>query len=285
METVNRFRIGADPEYAAFTKAGAHLNVKEFTTKDHVVGWDHNGDVLEVKPEPSRYAFRIVRRIQRLLLADEVSKVLIKKGTKFRAGALCNTGGRTVTLGGHIHFGIPFTNPAVYAQYEKAHIIPGRDKMDEGLSEKLKALSKLTTMLEHLDILPTKEASARRDAGEIEVIRCANTDNHFEYRTMCSWLHSPITAHLCLTTAKIAVAHPDSLETVERSMRWLEDWVRRFAAKDIDASRLIERVFEKKLKLEAKLEGNLLDNWQSLTLLGGSKKNEVGTALQRLNGD
>src|SRR5258708_34330049 len=68
MKTVNQFKIGADPEYIALDKAGLHFNVKGYTTMDKEVAYDHNGDVLEVKPMPSRYAFRLVRRIRKLLL-------------------------------------------------------------------------------------------------------------------------------------------------------------------------------------------------------------------------
>jgi len=244
LSTVNTFLIGADPEFIALDKNGSHVNVKPYTTKEAEVAWDHDGDVLEVKPRPSKFAFRLVRRMQRLLLNHEVSKKLTESGYKFRSGGYIKTAKRSLGLGGHIHFDIPYSRVSI----ESAKIV---------------ALNRFTCILEGLDILPKTESSYRHRYSGIEIIRCANESDRLEYRNMCSWLHSPVTAQLCLTGAKLAIVHP---ETVTLTMD-LRTWFESFKEKDRDAARVVEKIFEPKLKLEARLDLDLQDTWQSLKKL------------------
>lgn len=264
MATVNNFKIGADPEYYVINKEGNHVNIKAWTTKEAEVGWDHEGDVLEVKPRPSKYAYRVVRRIRKLLLQHEVSKKLIASGYRFRSCGYLKTPRRSLGVGGHIHFDIP------YSQYPQ--------KMKE-----LLALKNITILLEKLDILPNRDSIYRHTYQVLEEIRNANDADRIEYRYMCSWLHSPVAALICLTAGKLAVAYPETVlsSSVESniSMNALAAWFEQFKGKDVDAARVVEKIFEPKLKLEAQLDVDLEDAWKSLKKIGGSEGHELGAAL------
>jgi len=277
---VNSFLIGADPEYIALDKAGTLINVGQYTTKDAPdVALDHNGDVLEIKPKPSKSTFRLLRRMQKLLLIHKISKDLIGAGYRLRGGAHYKTPKRMITLGGHIHFDIPcgtnqFKNQSIPMEY-----------LSKDNQERVKALDALTILLEDLDILPREDCLHRRrygqlDYGKLSAVRGADVDNHFEYRSMCSWLYSPISTMICLTAAKIVSVYPKSmleLANPDKSIT-LRNLFERVKDKDIDAARVIEKIFEPKLKLEAKVDKDIQDTWKSLKKLGGVE-GELSTAL------
>lgn len=273
MRTVNTFKIGADPEYIALDKAGQHFNVKAYTNKEKEVGWDHSGDVLEVRPQPSRCTYRLIRRIRKLLLEHEVSKTLIKDGIRFRSGAYLRIPRKVITLGGHVHFDIPFSAHSSYVgdNIDLAYLLPEN-------KNRIKRLNELTKLLEQLDILPQIESQQRHGycnnnySGPLSV-RCGNKDNHLEYRAMASWLHSPIAALVCLTAAKLAAAHPE-VDINENLKKYFEF----FKSKDTDAARVYEKIFERKLKLEAQLDVDLQDSWKSIKHLRGVE-DEISSAL------
>lgn len=262
MSTVNTFKIGADPEFIAVDKAGSHVNIKGYTTAEAEVAFDHSGDVLEVKPNPSKFAFRLVRRMQRLLLKHEVSKKLMEAGYKFRSGGFVKTHSRSVSLGGHIHFDIPYSSIS-----------------DPLADARLIALTKMASYLEALDILPVEHSKYRHRYFKVEPVRKANNADRLEFRYMCSWLHSPLAAQICLTAAKITAMYPELGLVGDASMPLLQAWFEKFKSKDVDAARVVEKIFEPKLKLEARLDLNLQDTWKSLKQLGGIEGHESVSAL------
>jgi hypothetical protein len=109
----------------------------------------------------------------------------------------------------------------------------------------------VTRLLEHLDILPTKECIERRkkgaDAGygKFGAVRY-KADGHFEYRTMASWLHDPRVAYICLTAAKLAAVAPIETRTAlekATSFAALQTWAENYK-KDDNVKRML-RLFEK----------------------------------------
>ncbi len=276
MNLVNSFLVGADPEYIAIDKAGLLINVAGYTTKDNPdVALDHNGDVLEIKPKPSKSTFRLVRRMRKLLLLHQVSKELIGAGLRLRGGAHYRTPKRMITLGGHIHFNIPCSTADYRNQTIPIAILSKENQ------ERVKALDALTVLLEDLNILPKEDSHHRRrygqgDYGKLSAVRGADKDEHFEYRSMCSWLYSPVSTMICLTAAKLVATHPDIKMTT--SMAALRLLFETFKEKDVDAARVVEKIFEPKLKLEAQVEKDIQETWKSLKKLGGVE-NAVGTAL------
>lgn len=266
LHTINKFKIGADPEFYALKK-GVHFNVRQYTTKEcPTVGWDHRGDILEVKPEPSKSSMRLVRRMRKLLFEDPVSKAIIREGCTFRSGAYVRTENRTVTLGGHVHIDKPFASAEVY-RLQPGENCPSACSLPEN-KPIVEALDAYTKKLEDEGVLPRDEAIYRRRYGQADAaafgsVRCGNASNHLEYRAMCSWLHSPVAALLALTGAKVLATHPDSLKG-----QTLVKFFEQFKGQDVDVDRVLEKVFEHKLPIEAKLDVDLQDSWRSLQKLG-----------------
>jgi len=275
LNTLNTFLIGADPEYVALNK-GEVVNVKAYTTKEAPdVALDHNGDVLEIKPKPTKSSFRLVRRMRKLLLLHAVSKQLINAGYQFRGGAHIRTPKRLLTLGGHIHFDIPCGTDGYRNSSIPIEALPKANQ------EIVRALDALTIMLESLDILPKEDCLHRRsygqlDYGKLSAVRGADLDNHFEYRSMCSWLYSPVTTMICVTAAKLVAASPAIMKTESLTLRVLFET---FKSKDIDAARVVEKIFEPKLKLEARVDLDIQDTWKSLKKLGGIEGHAVSSTL------
>jgi len=131
-----------------------------------------------------------------------------------------------------------------------------------------------------LDILPKEACHHRRrygqlDYGKLSSVRGADKDNHFEYRSMCSWLYSPVTTLLCTTAAKLIAVNP---KVELNGLAGLKLLFEQYKSKDIDAARVVEKIFEPKLKLEARVDLDIKDTWKSLKSLGGVE-NAVGSAL------
>lgn len=222
---INNFLVGCDPEFVALDSKGTLLNVANAISQEGEVGYDHSGRVLELRPQPARGTFALVKRLQALLSDDRI-KTIVGYGyaKKFRAGAKVGP----VTLGGHVHFGFPHSRDTKLFQ------------------SKIQACDKVTTLLEHLDILPTNESKQRRDSGEYgQYGQTRASGDHTEYRTMASWLYDPRVAYLCLTAAKLAASDPaGALEALTNvtSFEGLKRWFERYKNKDANATRAVDNV-------------------------------------------
>jgi hypothetical protein len=215
---LNTFLIGCDPEFVALDSSGAQINLGPFVRGDGEIGFDHGGRVGEFRPGPTRGTYALVKRLQRLINSDTVTRF---SATKLRAGARAGHD----TLGGHVHLGFP---------------------VPRSVDGRVAALDRVTGVLEALDILPASESKGRRELGAYgrfgDVRDCAG---HTEYRTMASWLTDPKVAYLCLTAAKLAACDPvgtaENLPT-SASFNNLVEWFRAYRSKDVNARRALDRV-------------------------------------------
>lgn len=245
MKLVNKFKVGCDPEFVVMDGNGCIVNVSKLGAGG-AVGYDHSGFCAELRPEEARGTYAVVRRLQKLLRTP-YPNLRQFQSLKWRSGAFIKAPNRTITLGGHIHFGLT------------------QDQLPKGA---LKALDKITVQLEKLDILPLAESSERRrgsEYGAFSQIRVSETDGHVEYRTMASWLRSPWVAFTALTLAKLALCDPQGAAELptagEVSMPALVRFVERFRDKDNNADRLLAK-FEKGdkfLRLDA--DGDIKTAW------------------------
>lgn len=226
---VNTFKVGCDPEFVVLDPPEALINVQGKLPRGGPVGWDHNGRVAELRPEPSRQAWLVVQRLQKLVKADPHVEPLRKY--KWQAGALVHHEDGMDTLGGHVHIDVPFGSP------EAGLMIP--------------ALDKFTEWCERLDILPQKDSAARREYvhphigqeyGKFGDVR--ESGGHLEYRTMASWLFDPKVALVCLTGAKLAAKYARDAYRVftERkpSLGVLHSWFGGYAPRDTDAYKVAD---------------------------------------------
>lgn len=263
----NKFKLGCDPEFVVLNNEGEIVNVANQMEHHGVVGWDHGGAVVELRPSPSRGTYALVKRLQEIIKED--AKHLHKY--RWRGGAYYKTVRRTAYLGGHVHLGFePFGDQIVHVY----------DPLEKKQKEKdynllIKACDRVTKTLEKLDILPTSESRTRRMESGYgtfgDVRSCPNDDGekrHIEYRSMASWLYDPKTAYLVLTAIKQAGVSPsDAIALLGTQPSWpkLKQFFEAFSEKDDNSARVVENVLSKGHKaLVADPDADPKEAWQKL---------------------
>ena len=106
MKAINSFLVGCDPEFVILDSGGNIVNTSmgdEPLPKDGIIGYDHSGTVVEVRPEPCRGTYTLLKRIRELLNSSTLDPW--RKHT-WKAGAWCATPARNLPLGGHVHLDI-----------------------------------------------------------------------------------------------------------------------------------------------------------------------------------
>lgn len=187
---LNNFCIGSDPELslqvAPTRKAEAYaVGLKVGLA----VGADQNERLVEFRPYPSKSVVEHVAGI----LTDfrwlyRVYGHTLGGKTILRAGAFFDGDG----MGGHVHFG----------------------RKRPSRPEEIQALDGLTFVLSKAGFFPVVEW-AIRSAGDARGQRYGllgdmRVQKHgYEYRTLPSWLQSPIVAFIVLASSKLAVLDPD----------------------------------------------------------------------------
>ena len=218
MPYVNAFAVGCDPEFFALHRAnGTIKNVAGDLAEHGAVGYDHGGDVLELRPLQARSTRTLARRMARLIFHDRGLAAL--RDYKWRAGAAM----RHRTIGGHVHLDLEGRQPAI-----------------------TRALDEVLGMCERLELLPRAENELRKAGpggygrpGDVRVV-----DGHYEYRAMPSWLYHPTNAMICLTLGKLAGVDAAGVQRAAQaahSRAAVLAIFETFAHRDDDAARLVER--------------------------------------------
>lgn len=272
---VNSFAVGCDPEFVVIGASGP-VNLAEMGFEhEGPFGYDHGGDVGELRPRQSTSVERVTEKIKEIL-TQHVPRLRAISGLKLRAGGYFSYPTRRrefISLGGHVHLDV--------SPYAKAPLSPDEDIYTANY-RKVKnqtlfdALDHVTLRLEALDILPRKECTDRRERsnyGHLGDFRAKekvgysmNTANYrMEYRAMASWLYDPRAAHICMTAAKLAAVDPKhALETLGKthSFEKLTSWLESFKGKDRDADKILETMLDKGVKgLQADPEADVLKAW------------------------
>lgn len=197
VRNVNRFKLGADPEFVFATPNAIdnpdgegrgdafRLGLKQGLA----FGADNNGRLAEIRPFPSRSALETCASVMATLKWMAIACPRTMQ-YHWRSGAFIFRDG----IGGHVHFG---------------RKRPNRDI-------EVRALDVLSEMMNSLDIYPRNEIAHRR-RGDARGQRYGmpgdfRLQNHgYEYRTFPSWLDSPELAFLTLTLSKLTVQDPTLL--------------------------------------------------------------------------
>lgn len=202
---VNRFKLGADPEFvfAQIKQARTYVDDSgmvqvgrptETQYPAHSVGlkqgpafgMDNNGRLVEVRPHPSRSALDVCASML-TTLRWMAALYPASLGFPWKAGAFLFNDG----VGGHVHF--------------------GRKRPSRQIE--VRALDNICAMLIQLGCYPAKEC-ADRAHGDARGQRYGMPGDFrlqahgYEYRTYPSWLDSPGLAFLTLTLSKLAVYKP-----------------------------------------------------------------------------
>ena len=188
---INRYCIGADPEFALLQptvvkERGFHVEgyIHARTLGMNVAepfGSDLSGRQAEVRAHPSRFVVDVVASlVDTFRWMNDMYSV---GAYHWYAGAMIGNDG----IGGHIHIG----------------------RKRPGKSAAIKSLDKLTLFMTKekigIDGKGAENRSAITNYGKYGDIR---TQAHgYEYRTMPTWLDTPLTAYLTLVWAKLAVLH------------------------------------------------------------------------------
>lgn len=259
MKTVNKFLLGADPEFVAL-QLGKHLNCAGLLgANDPTFGelaYDHSGDVGELNPKPERTVYALLRNMKGLLKHPSIANL---KADALVANSIVTWEGygrQRVSLGGHIHFGLCGLTLSGKAGM-RMHGMEGyreagkleftdADALDKTTFTdrhymRLKALDHLTKTLEDIAFLPTSK-TRRHDYGYGRYSQFRAHENRTEYRAMGSWLFDPLIADLCLTGAKLVVHSPamalTCLEPGDRDA--LNLLFETYASRDDDAMRVAQ---------------------------------------------
>lgn len=184
---VNRFKIGADPEFVFLSGGDTRVDARRIGLKQGpAFGADNNGRLAEIRPHPSRSALEVVASI---LSTFRWMSVLCPETMKYQwhCGAYILDDG----IGGHVHFG-------------------RKRPTREG---EIGALDSIEEMMLDMGIYPREQVQRRRGGDAHRQIYGSLGDfrlqsHGYEYRTFPSWLDSPELAFLTLTLAKLAVHDP-----------------------------------------------------------------------------
>lgn len=255
-EVINDFLVGCDPEFVLLDSKGQVFNTAHLWEQDGPIGWDHNGRVQELRPEPTKGTYALLRRIQTLVMDKK-----LEGSFRRRAGARVGN----ESLGGHVHFGFSCAPKISYSTTDPFQ--SAKVTYPEGHAKRLRALDAVTYLLEHLDILPLQECTNRRKGNYGKWGDFRDSNGHTEYRTMASWLYDPKVAYACLTAAKLAASDPegtaDSLKGVT-SFKGLENWVAKYKGKDTNARRLLELLAKGHKPLQIDPDVDFRGRWERL---------------------
>lgn len=247
---VNRFKIGADPEFI-FVANGHRVDASTLELQQGLAfGMDNNGRLTELRPAPSRSAVEVVASI----LAELRWLAIFKPATlgcSWQAGAFLLGDG----LGGHVHFG----------------------RKRPGRNFEVRALDTIEEELLHLKAYPAGEILRRRQGDDRHQVYGMPGDirpqmHGYEYRTFPSWLDSPELAFLTLVLSKLAVHNPnlvqgyEPLRSSDRYFQRTRNLLAYYKDLDDDARLALAMIMR---KMPVHIGGDFKTRWGIPTEVGG----------------
>lgn len=237
---MNNFMVGSDPEfcfvdpnYTNQKVAAAHFGMRPALA----MGADQNQRLVELRPAP---AVSVVEHVAGILSALRWMVRIYPTCVPYqwRAGAYHAGDG----LGGHVHFG------------RKRNT---RDDEVEGLDG-------LARTFRVLNVFPNDEWRRRSNGDERHQVYGAYGDyrkqaHGYEYRTLPSWLTSPLLAFAVITASKLVVLDPSISKhwvgkaTPAQALQNLINLCKLYAGRDDDALILHDILLKKRLMSHSQL--------------------------------
>jgi len=229
---VNRFKLGADPEFifqgdissenedGEIRNHPLRVDAQAVHLKQGLAfGADNNGRLAELRPYPSRSALGVCASILVTLRWLAVLNPTLLK-LQWISGAYLYDDG----IGGHVHFGSKRPNR----------------------KEEILALDSVEELLVGLNTFPVQEVRARRGGDRHGNAPYGLKGDYrlqthgYEYRTWPSWLDSPELAFLTITLSKLAVQDPSLLKyrasrTIGRKYQQIRNLLAYYKDTDDDA--------------------------------------------------
>lgn len=180
---INKFTLGADPEFLMTDRAGHVLNAQNFGLQSGLAfGMDTNGRLVELRPSPSRFALDVVSSV----LAELRWMSLMVPETMTADSWITDPFHIRDGVGGHIHFARKLNVQST--------------KMDTGKLDKLfRVLMKIGFYDEHTCQVRINETHYGR-FGDYRIQK-----HGYEYRSMPTWMNTPLTAYLAIVLAKLTL--------------------------------------------------------------------------------
>jgi len=180
---INKFSLGADPEYIFASRDGNYLSGSDFGLNVfEAFGCDVGGRQGELRAHPSRFVLDVVAS-----LVDTLRWQMAVIDNLGQARWLAPAYFKSDGCGGHVHFGT-------------------RRKVGEKVWH---SLDSAVMFLEKLNITDAKGNIQRISASHYGKPTDYRVQPHgYEYRTMPSWLSSPKAAYLSLVLSKLCMYHP-----------------------------------------------------------------------------
>lgn len=177
---INRFTMGADPEYALIDSNGTYTHAFNFGLSTmEACGADLSGRQMELRTAPSRFVLDIIASILDTL-RWQVVKYPATRAYKWNAIGYIQTDG----FGGHVHFA----------------------RKNTQLSNEIKSLDSMAAYMSDYRFLPgAHDRSVNSNYGRPGDYR--KTSYGYEHRTLSTWLNTPFTAYLSMVAAKLAIYH------------------------------------------------------------------------------
>jgi len=220
---VNRFCIGADPEFI-FTQT-LLANVGKVAKERYIhaeqlglntidaFGCDMSGRQAELRAYPSRFVLEVVASlVDTVRWMNEFHKL---DGYNWLAPARWNDGVNNDGVGGHVHI--------------------GRKRPD--LDTAIQSLDACTQLLLAAGVLDAKGQADRRANTHYGRFGDWRPQTHgYEYRTMPSWMTSPWAAYFTLVVSKLAVLEDvREFMNTKRPVETLVNLLRAYKGRDDDA--------------------------------------------------
>jgi len=211
---VNRFKLGADPEFTFQGKDGSYIYAENLgLTTLTGFGCDMSGRQAEIRAYPSRFALEVVASIADSLRWMGTTGNGATLGLNWQATAYNGKDG----CGGHIHFG---------------RRRPQLRELDTNI------LDSTTKRLLHEGVFNGYSFRERQTlapghygkAGDIRI-----TNHGYEYRTPSTPLSSPWLTYFTLVINKLMVYHGQS-STQPKAAEWFIELLKLYEDKDDDAA-------------------------------------------------
>src|SRR5581483_10845768 len=229
---INRFKLGADPEFV-IAEASRDRRISAEQLKLHVgqaFGADLNGRLVEIRPKAYRNALKVLGSTLQTLRWLALQPYVHDARGRWLAGAYQFDDG----LGGHVHLG---RKRELRKVSKFLH-----DKNIHNAVPEIQALDKLALLLTGLGVFPEGEVKRRRDGDGHGQIYGALGDvriqaHGYEYRTFPSWLDSPWLAYFVLVLSKLVILDPDLTKQwrVGKSENCLQNLLAHYKGRDDDA--------------------------------------------------
>lgn len=219
---VNKFTIGADPEYVLTDNASNYQYANQlYLTTLEACGCDLSGRQMELRASPSRFVLDIVASILETL-RWQVVKYPATLYFNWRAIGLMGNDG----CGGHVHFA----------------------RKNKDRASNVKSLDAMSSYMINYDFLPgAKDRSTASRYGRAGDVR--NTSYGYEYRTLSTWLNSPFSAYIAMVAAKLAMYHDWSAVRMLRvGPMALENLLAAYQYEDDDAAIALQAMRVRKTK-------------------------------------